>query len=114
MQPQLSDPYKVVSIFPDLSAATMLKRREFAPYTKLLRDNNIPYRWGFPVKLIISRDNNQVICQDPASLKEALAAWNLISAPQPSPAREKIQRPAMITPLWSEKTRRSRPPPPDG
>lgn len=112
-QPQLSDKFKVVSIFPDLSAATMLRRREFAPYTRLLRDNGISYKWGFPVKLIVFRDNNPVLFQDPASIKEALAAWNLISTPHSSPAQEKTQRPAMITPLWSEKTRRSRLPPPD-
>lgn len=32
---------------------TMLRRKEFSMYTKILRDNNIQYRWGFPVKLII-------------------------------------------------------------
>lgn len=35
--------FKFISTYPELSVATMLKRREFLPYTKILRDNNINY-----------------------------------------------------------------------
>lgn len=84
-QLDLLDRFKNISIYPDLSAATMLRRKEFL-------------QMGFPVKLIIFKDNSQ-----------ALASWNLTPLTESSPKRRLPPRPAMITPLWSEKTRRTRP-----
>lgn len=107
-QPALPDRFRNISIYPDLSAATMLRRKEFAPYTKMLRDSNIPYKWGYPVKLIIFKDNSQIVCVDPDAAKDILTAWKLTLPPETSPRRKLPPRPAAITPLWSEKTRRTR------
>lgn len=113
MQPELPDKFKSISISPDLSAATMLKRKEFSSYTKILRDNNFPYKWGFPVKVIVFRENSTIVCQDPSTIRDALCAWNLLSTPHSSPKQGPVQKPAMITPLWSEKSKRTRPSNPD-
>lgn len=57
----------------------MPRRKEFSSYTKILRDHNIQYRWGFPVKLIIFKDGAHVLCQDPAAARNALQQWNILS-----------------------------------
>lgn len=104
----LPERFKQLAIYPDLSAATMLKRKEFAPFTKILRDNNIQYRWGFPVKLIIFRDGVPTVCTDPSSLRNTIQQWKLLSTPTNSPPRKRPNNPQAITPLWSEKQSRSR------
>lgn len=103
----LPDRFQQISIYPDLSAATMMRRKEFAPFTKVLRDHDIRYRWGFPVKLIIYKDGNTSICQTPAALKDCLSQWNLLSTPTNSPPRKRPTMPQAITPLWSEKHSKS-------
>lgn len=112
-QPELPERFQNLSIFPDLSAATMLKRKEFSVYTKILRDAGISYKWGFPVKLILFKDGSQAVCPDPDSAKAALTAWNLIYLQEVSPKRRLPPRPGIITPLWSEKSRRARTKDPD-
>lgn len=105
--------FRALSIFPDLSAATMLKRKGFAAYTKVLRDNIIQYRWGFPVKLIIYKDATPTICADPPALWNALQTWNLLSAPTNSPPRKRSTGPQAITPLWVGNQSKSRTTPGD-
>lgn len=41
--PTLPERFQQLCIYPDLSAVTMLHRKELSPYTKILRDNNIQY-----------------------------------------------------------------------
>lgn len=106
--PDLPDRFRQLAIYPDLSAATMLKRKEYAPLTKVLRDHNVQYRWGFPVKLIIYKDDVPFICMDPAAVREKLQQWNLYSTPTNSPPRKRAAKPQAVTPLWSEKQSRSR------
>lgn len=101
--PQLPERFQHLSIYPDLSAATMLRRKEFSVYTKILRDHNIQYRWGFPVKLIVYKDGASVVCQDPAAVKDVLHRWNLLTTPTNSPPRKRATKPSAITPLWSDK-----------
>lgn len=100
---ELPERFRQLAIYPDLSAATMLKRREFAPLTKILREQNIQYRWGFPVKLIIYREGVPIICNDPASAKDALQKWNMLITPTNSPPRKRVSKPSALTPLWSDK-----------
>lgn len=111
---EIPERFKSLSIFLDLSAAAMLKRREYAAFTKILRDNNIQYWWGFPVKLIVHKDGNSMIYQDPLTIKAALQSWNLLSTPNNSPPRKRPTKPPAITPLWSEKQSRSRTVPAEG
>lgn len=107
-QPELPERFQNLSIYPDLSAATMLKRKEFSVYTKILRDAGISYKWGFPVKLIVFKDGSPAVCPDPDTAKEALISWNLIPPQDTSPKRKNPPRPEIITPLWSDRSRRAR------
>lgn len=106
--PELPDRFSQLSIYPDLSAATMLRRKEFSQFTRILRDNNIQYRWGFPVKLIIFKNGTPHICPDPAATRDILQQWNLLTTPSRSPPRKRATKPQAITPLWSDKNSRSR------
>lgn len=107
-QPELPDRFRNLSIFPDLSAAAMLKIKKFSVYTKILRDADILYKWVFPVKLIIIKDGEQAVCPDPETAKDLLLSWKWLSAQEVSPKRKTAPRAEMITPLWSEKHRRTR------
>ncbi|OCT78321.1 hypothetical protein XELAEV_18029429mg [Xenopus laevis] len=73
----------------DLALATLLKRKASAEITKLLQINNISYRWGFPVKLIILRNGTPIILSTVAEAKKALARWDIPTAPD---NEESLQR----------------------
>lgn len=53
----LPNPHANISIFADLSQYTMLARKKLVSLTKLLCNKKITYSWGFPIKLMITRDN---------------------------------------------------------
>lgn len=53
----LPDPYAGIFFYSDLSQATLLARKNLNSITKLLRTHNLKYRWGFPTKLIIDRND---------------------------------------------------------
>ncbi|OCT92582.1 hypothetical protein XELAEV_18015639mg [Xenopus laevis] len=74
----------------DLAPATLLKRKAFAEITKILRQNDIPYRWGYPVKLIIQRNGTPTILSTVSDAKKALARWDLPSAPATAPTSERL------------------------
>ncbi|CAH2223240.1 Hypothetical predicted protein [Pelobates cultripes] len=50
------DKFKYIKVFPDLSFQTRKARKQFLPVTLRLRENNLKYRWGFPTKLIVTKD----------------------------------------------------------
>ncbi|CAH2329037.1 Hypothetical predicted protein [Pelobates cultripes] len=50
------DKFKDIKVFPDLSFQTRKARKQFLPVTLRLRENNLKYRWGFPTKLIVTKD----------------------------------------------------------
>ncbi|CAH2322502.1 Hypothetical predicted protein, partial [Pelobates cultripes] len=41
--PCLSDPHQGIYLYTDLSATTIVRRREFLKVTKTLLNNNVPY-----------------------------------------------------------------------
>lgn len=112
-QQELSDKFKSISIFPDISTVTIVGRKVFSPFTKILRGHNIPYKCSFPVKLIVFCENSQIVCQDPGTIRDALTTWNLLSTHHSSPKQGKLQKSAMISPLWSERSRHTRSTNPD-
>ncbi|XP_073446758.1 oocyte zinc finger protein XlCOF29-like [Dendrobates tinctorius] len=44
-----SQRFKSIMVFTDLSAVILNRRRVFSTATKILRDNRITYKWGYPV-----------------------------------------------------------------
>ncbi|OCT56186.1 hypothetical protein XELAEV_18000688mg [Xenopus laevis] len=67
----------------DLSPATLVKRKAFTDITKLLRHNDIPYRWGYPVKLIIQRNGTPTTLSTVSDARKALEGWGLTPATDP-------------------------------
>ncbi|CAH2221010.1 Hypothetical predicted protein [Pelobates cultripes] len=63
--PTLPDPHQWITLFADLSATTIVKRKEFVTITKTLRNNNVAYRWGYPTKLITWRQGKTQVITDP-------------------------------------------------
>ncbi|CAH2300976.1 Hypothetical predicted protein [Pelobates cultripes] len=53
-QHDLPEQYRHIQVYADLSAETLRHRRHFRDITSELRNRKIPYRWGFPIKLLIS------------------------------------------------------------
>ncbi|XP_056377033.1 uncharacterized protein LOC130273762 [Hyla sarda] len=78
---ELPERFKHINIFIDLSQTTIQQRRLYQPITTALRENDIPYRWGFPVKLIIPDGNSTRIVHNPDQGLELLNKWGIAPAP---------------------------------
>lgn len=72
--------YQHLEIYMDLAPATLIKRKAFAETTKILRHNSIPYRWGYPVKLIVQRNGTYTTFSAAEDAKKALVRWDLAPA----------------------------------
>ncbi|CAH2284084.1 Hypothetical predicted protein, partial [Pelobates cultripes] len=46
---------------PDISSATLCRRKDFLRITTALRTHGIRYRWGFPTKLIITENGKTTL-----------------------------------------------------
>ncbi|XP_053555608.1 TATA box-binding protein-associated factor RNA polymerase I subunit C [Bombina bombina] len=76
-KPPLPEKFKNLQIFPDLSVRTLQKRKTYAEITSILRRNEIRYRWGYPIKLLIFRNNQLFTVQTSTKGYELLKMWNL-------------------------------------
>lgn len=52
----LPEPYHKLKLYADLSQHTIQARRKLQPVTAALRQHQVPYRWGFPTKLLIMKN----------------------------------------------------------
>lgn len=52
--PTLPEEFANISLFTDLSATALQNRSKLAPITQLLQKNKVPYKWGYPLKLLVS------------------------------------------------------------
>ncbi|XP_075692863.1 3-galactosyl-N-acetylglucosaminide 4-alpha-L-fucosyltransferase FUT3-like [Rhinoderma darwinii] len=69
--------FQVVLVFTDLSAATLARRREFQEVAKILKTHRIPYKWVFPVKMVISKDGRKLIATSPGKVMQLIQEWRL-------------------------------------
>lgn len=72
--------YQKLEVYTDLSPTTLLKRKAFAETTALLRQHNIPYRWGYPVKLIVHRNGVPTTLTTADDARKAMLRWNILTA----------------------------------
>ncbi|CAH2296167.1 Hypothetical predicted protein, partial [Pelobates cultripes] len=73
----LPEPYSVLKVFTNLSAQTFQFQKSLVQITTMLRAHNVPYRWGFPAKLIVHHHNSN---HPIASVEEGvrkLTEWGL-------------------------------------
>lgn len=75
---QLPEPYKKLKFFADLSQFTIQARRNLQPVTAALRQHNVPYRWGFPTKLLIVKNG---ITHVISSVAESLPVFQRLDIP---------------------------------
>lgn len=63
-----------IHIYPDLSWTTLQKRRPLKPPLLILKDQGIPYRWGFPFALSATKNG----CTATLCAFEDLASFSLL------------------------------------
>ncbi|CAH2225865.1 Hypothetical predicted protein, partial [Pelobates cultripes] len=63
------------TVFADLPAATMARRKTFITITKTLGNNNVSFKWGYPTKLLIWRQGKTHMVNDPAEGMKSLIEW---------------------------------------
>lgn len=88
----LPEPYHNILIFPDLSASTLQARKELSNITSTLRKNEIRYKWGFPTKIIIKKDDTTYIIRNQEEGEKLIQQWNLTQASEPIPAQNITQK----------------------
>lgn len=93
---QLPEPYHGLKLFADLSQFTIRARQRLTPITTALRQHNVLYRWGFPTKLIVTRNGVTHIINTLEDGSKALQAMgftlSLASQPTSRPVGTKVGR----------------------
>ncbi|CAH2252488.1 Hypothetical predicted protein, partial [Pelobates cultripes] len=94
--------YPSVKIMADLSAATLKHRKEFQETTQELRNKGIRYRWGYPTKLLITKNNGLKIIHTPEEGLKQLKEWGLLTgSPKKAGPAERL------TPEWRQISNKS-------
>ncbi|CAH2275851.1 Hypothetical predicted protein [Pelobates cultripes] len=70
--------FPAVRIMADISSATLRCRKDYTQTTTALRSHGIRYRWGFPTKLILSRQGKTTVISSPEEGKRFLEKWGLL------------------------------------
>ncbi|XP_066439048.1 uncharacterized protein [Eleutherodactylus coqui] len=66
-----------ILILPDLARRTLQQRKALKPVVDVLREQNIPYRWGFPFQLTASREGRSASFRTLNDLPKFLETLNL-------------------------------------
>uniref|UniRef100_A0A8C5Q0C9 Uncharacterized protein n=1 Tax=Leptobrachium leishanense TaxID=445787 RepID=A0A8C5Q0C9_9ANUR len=96
----LQPEYDHISVYPDLSKATLQQRRDFKHITAILRNNNTGYRWGFPTKLLISRNGTIHVAVSVEEGDKLLRDWGFGDHP-PQPRSQTAPR--RLDPEWHKR-----------
>ena len=95
----LPAPYSNISVYSDLSQHTMMARKNLSSITKLLQNSKITYSWGFPTKLLITRDNRTFAIRNVEEGIDLAKKWNLL--PEDAQDPRPTSSPARLPPEWS-------------
>uniref|UniRef100_A0A8C5MRW7 Uncharacterized protein n=1 Tax=Leptobrachium leishanense TaxID=445787 RepID=A0A8C5MRW7_9ANUR len=85
-----------IELYHDLSPYTLLARRSLRPVTNLLREANIPYRWGHPFSLQVRTDNRLHSILSPRDVPQFLEA---LGFPPTEVPNWEVNHPFMPPPL---------------
>lgn len=86
-----------LQIYPDISPATLDRRRRMKEVTNILQTARIRYRWGFPFKLTIPHNGTTYTVYNVIEGKELLVKLGLLD-PEPPNRFPTTPRPS---PIWS-------------
>lgn len=95
--PHLPEPFHKVTLYADLSQHTIHARKKLSPITSILRQHKVLYKWGFPTKLIITKDGATHVV---TSVESGSAVLRKLGLDPPSLAP--ILQPTPIVKLASE------------
>ncbi|XP_066450936.1 aprataxin and PNK-like factor [Eleutherodactylus coqui] len=73
---QMLAPYNAIRLYTDLSQMTLQARRKFSLITNALRQAKMPYKWGFPPKLLIHKDGAIHIFSNPEDAIEKFFSFS--------------------------------------
>ncbi|CAH2294866.1 Hypothetical predicted protein [Pelobates cultripes] len=79
-----------IKIVTDLSASTLRRRKDFSQIANTLRSNGIRFCWGFPTKMLLTKDGSTQVITSPEDGIRKLRLWGLTEKelePQASPPR---------------------------
>ncbi|XP_075445864.1 uncharacterized protein LOC142489273 isoform X1 [Ascaphus truei] len=88
-----------IDVYNDLAPSTLLKRMALRHITKVLRDNEIRYKWGFPFCLIATRNGTQAYMRDP---EEGVDFLERLGLQPPDSMSSEEHRPPPVRPIWKE------------
>lgn len=100
---QISAQYQHLQFYADLSQYTLQKRKNLNTITKVLRNHNIMYRWGYPTKLSITRDGRTHVVNSLEKGLSLLEEWKIIPEQEPGTTRS----PRSVEPEWKTVTSRN-------
>lgn len=86
-----------VQIYPDLSPATLEKRRNLKEVTSVLQSARIRYRWGFPFELQVPHNGTTYTVTTLQNRKELLVKLGLL-VPEHLPRQPSTPHPS---PIWA-------------
>lgn len=91
-----------LQIYPDVSQATLDRRRKMKEITSALTSARIRYRWGFPFKLIVPHNGTTYIASSIPEGQDILIKLGLLD-PSTIPRTPSTPRPI---PIWNVPTPR--------
>lgn len=95
--PQLPEPYHQLKFFADLSQFTIQARRILQSVTTALRQHQIPYRWGFPTRiLIVCNGSTHVI----TSVTDSIPILKTLGVPFSPPPPPQSRQASKMTKDW--------------
>ena len=95
--PNISHEGKRIQIYPDISPATLGRRRRMKEVTSVLQSARIRYRWGFPFKLTIPHNGSTYTVYNVIEGKELLIKLGLLTQ-DPHAAHQPHQGPHLFGP----------------
>lgn len=69
--------YAHLQFYADVSQYTIQFRKRMSTLTKALRHHKIAYKWGYPSKLIINKNNSTFVITTPDQGASLLKTWNI-------------------------------------
>lgn len=94
----LPELFSKITLYNDISAATSQARKAFAPVTSILMEHKITYKWGFPIKLLVTYQRQQVAILTPKDGIKQLHNWGIV--PNPPPTTPLNKRSSKISNKW--------------
>lgn len=76
--------YSNLQFYADLSQYTLQKRRNMTTTTKALRNQKLRYKWGFPTKLIVTKEGKEYVMDSVVKGMALLCSWGIIPETQNS------------------------------